>query len=86
VGLLLDAGGDGVDGVLEQLAQVDPRAGVEVVRQQVDDPAEVDVEGAVGPRHALIQTDHGDPVDLGGTPDRDRPLLPDRARALRQWE
>ena len=44
-GVLLRALGDRVDGVLEQLAQVDPGAGVQVVRQEVDDAAEVDVEG-----------------------------------------
>ena len=36
---------DGVDGVLQQLADVDARAAVEVMAQQVDDPAEVDLEG-----------------------------------------
>ena len=35
-----------------------------MVRQQVDDPAEVDVEGGSGPRHALIQTDAAAAVDL----------------------
>ena len=38
-------GGDRVDGVLQQLAHVDPRAGVEVVAEQVDDAAQVDLEG-----------------------------------------
>ena len=63
-GFLLRAGGDGVDGVLQQLAQVHPGAGVQVVREQVDHAAEVDVEGRRGPRHALIQTDGEGGVDL----------------------
>jgi hypothetical protein len=33
--------GDGVDGVLQQLAHVHPRAGVQVLGQQVDQPTEV---------------------------------------------
>ena len=39
------AGGDRVDAVLQQLAHVDARARVQVPREQVDDPAQVDLEG-----------------------------------------
>lgn len=43
-GLVGVAGGDGVDGVLQQLADVDAGAGVEVVGEQVDEAAQVDLE------------------------------------------
>ena len=43
---------DGVDGVLHQLADVHPRAGVQVVAQEVDDAAKVDLEGALVLTHA----------------------------------
>ena len=42
--IVLGAGRDGVAPVLQQLAQVDARAGVDVAAEQVDDPAEVDLE------------------------------------------
>ncbi len=38
-------GGDRVHRVLQQLAAVDLRAGVEVMAQQIDDPAQIDAEG-----------------------------------------
>ncbi|GAA3094455.1 hypothetical protein GCM10020254_44510 [Streptomyces goshikiensis] len=47
-GLVRLPGGDGVHGVLQQLADVDARAGVEVVGEQVDQAAQVDLEGAGG--------------------------------------
>jgi hypothetical protein len=37
-------GGDRVDRVLHQLADVDPGTGVQVVAQQIDDAAQIDME------------------------------------------
>lgn len=45
VGLLRPPGGDRVHGVLQQFAQVDLGAGVEVMGEQVHQTTQVDLEG-----------------------------------------
>lgn len=42
--VVLAARGEGVHRVLHELAQVDLGRAVQVVRQQVDDPAQIDLE------------------------------------------
>ncbi|MFE6493645.1 hypothetical protein [Streptomyces sp. NPDC057748] len=49
VRLLGAAGRDGVHGVLQQLAEVDPRGGAEVVGEKVDQSAQIHLEGVRGP-------------------------------------
>ena len=64
VGVERAAGGDRVDGVLQQLADVHPRARVEVVAEQVDHAAQVDLEAPV-----LAHRSH---YDKGPLPGRNR--------------
>ena len=45
VGLLGPPGGDRVHGVLQQLAQIDLRAGIEVMREQIHQATQIDLEG-----------------------------------------
>ena len=61
-----EAGGDGVHRVLQQLAQVHPGAGVEVLGEQIDQAAEIDVKGVLGVE--VRQLGHG-PAMLPTTPD-----------------
>ena len=69
-------GGQRVHRVLQQFAQVDARAGVEVVGEEVDEAAQIHLEGAVGAgrvdggvgqSHRAVRGGRGDGWRAGGT-------------------